>query len=114
MTVHPKPLPGLLLCVLALVAAACTSGPYGRTPDHALAGSRMWTQYSGLQDARAIAVAGDPARTWVAGMTGGQPTMEDARREALAACAGQRARRRMQSKCLLYAEGDLIVWRGGV
>jgi hypothetical protein len=47
-------------------------------------------------------------------MAGGQPTIDDARREALAACSKQRARRRMQSKCLLYAEGDVIVWRGGV
>jgi hypothetical protein len=113
MRIHPKPLPCLLLWALALIAGACTSGPYGRAPDHALAGNRMWTQYSGLNDSRAIAVAGDPARTWVAGMAGGQPTMEDARREALTACDGQRARRRMQLQCKLYAEGDRIVWRGG-
>ncbi len=114
MAIRSKSLFVIPLRALLLIGVGCAPGPFGQQPVHALADHRMWTQYSALQDARAIAVAGDPSRIWVAGMAGGQPTVEDARREALAACSKQRARRRMQSKCLLYAEGDVIVWRGGV
>ena len=102
---------GVMATLLWFGSAGCTSDGFGSTGDHPLATSQVWTQYRALDDRRALAVAGDPTRAWVAGMAGGLPTAVDARREALSACAKQRARRRMQSQCLIYADGMRIVWQ---
>jgi hypothetical protein len=100
-----------LRCVLAgcLVAGACAQEP----PDRArnpLASTRFFERYTALPEARAMAVAGDPTRIWVGGMAGGMPSVEAARRQALAECGRQRTRRRLRAPCLPYAEGDRIVW----
>jgi hypothetical protein len=60
---------------------------------------------------RAIALAGDPQNRWVAGISSGQASREEAEQEALAECREQRARQRMQDPCRLYGVGDEIVWR---
>lgn len=93
-----------------LVAGSCAQAPPDGTRSNPLASTRFWEQYSGLPGARAMAVAGDPTRIWVGGMAGGMPSVEEARREALAECGRQRARRRLRAPCLAYAEGDRVVW----
>ena len=95
------PIAGLLL--------ACASG--GISPHLDLA--PVWGDYVTLPAERALAIAGDPRRDrWVTGTSGGQATREQAEAAALAQCRAQRAARRMQAQCVLYAVGDEIVWQG--
>ena len=95
---------------LAALMLACASGGGSPHPDLA----PVWREYLTLSSERALAIAGDPRRDrWVTGSSGGQQTLEQAEAEALAQCRAQRAARRMQARCVLYAVGDEIVWRGG-
>jgi hypothetical protein len=71
----------------------------------------VWRDYQTLPSHRALAIAGDPRRDrWVTGAAGGHATRAAAEREALAQCRVRRGARRMQAACVLYADGDEIVW----
>lgn len=94
-----------LLAGLAL-ACATPTGPQGPHPSL----TALWRQYQRLPDERALAVAGDLDRVWVAAMAGGALTREDAVEQASVECRRKRRERRMQAPCLLYAVGDEIVW----
>lgn len=112
MFTHARPMAfAAMASLLWFGGGGCTADGFGSTGKHPLATHQIWTQYRALEDRRALAIAGDPSRVWVAGMAGGLPTAVDAQREALSACAKQRARRRMQSQCLIYADGMKVVWR---
>jgi len=104
--------PILAVLVGALLWGPSCAGGSGGRARNAFESSRLWIQYSELSDSRALALAGDPSRTWVAGMAGGQPTVEAAQRKALAACGQRRSERRIQEPCRLYASGDRVVWKG--
>jgi hypothetical protein len=97
-----------LACVAATALACATNGNTG--PHRSL--GRLWNQYEGLADERALAIAGDPDRVWVAGMAGGHPSRLEAEQSALARCRSRRVARRLQVSCRLYASGDEIVWQG--
>jgi hypothetical protein len=88
------------------VQACAASVPAEPHPDLA----ELWRSYQALPAERALAVAGDPRRLWVAGLVGGEPTREEAEWSALAQCGQRRAARRLQVPCRLYAVGDEIVW----
>lgn len=99
-----------LLCAGAVLAAqGCASTPVPGTPHPSLA--RLWRSYQALPAERALAIAGDPRRQWVAGFVGGQPNRDDAERIALTKCHQRRTARRLQVPCHLYAVGDEIVWQ---
>ncbi len=106
--------PGTLLLLLGIAASTppllgCASRP---APPHADL-APVWREFVALPAERALAIAGDPGRDrWVAGVSGGHATREEAEAEALVRCRAQRALRRMQAACVLYAVGDEIVWRG--
>ena len=99
----PLPLLGLLAC-LAL-PAACVSD---HRPPAGI--ERLWRDYVSLPGERALAIAGDPDRIWVAAAAGGHASQQAAERSALSECARRRQVRRLQAPCLLYARGDEIVW----
>jgi hypothetical protein len=107
----PAPAASLLVAFLAgmVGSAGCETNASER---HDLARTLIWTQYEGLARSRALALAGDPTKVWVAGMAGGQASVAKAMEAALAACGKQRSRRRIQSPCLPYAEDTRIVWTG--
>jgi hypothetical protein len=93
---------------MLLLVACAASGPAPR-PEFA----QVWRRFLELPEERALAVAGDLRRNpWVAGISGGRATREEAEEAALAACHERRTLRRIQDACQLYASGDEIVWRG--
>lgn len=99
----------LLLLLLLLVAAAgvaCESSE--QQPHRALV--PLWREYEQLPGHRAMAIAGRPERTWVAGMSANLPTPAEAEKEALAECGRRRLDRRLRVPCLLYAVDDEIVF----
>ena len=96
----------LLLATAASLGACETPGP----DPHPLVDTRIWQQYRQLEENRALALAGDPTRIWVAGMAGGQTSPAVAASDALAECGRQRAKRRLVAPCRLYAKGSRIVW----
>ena len=88
---------------------ACASGR--GSPHEDLA--RVWRDFLALPEERALAIAGDPRRDrWVTGASGGHASREEAEESALLECRRQRAARRMQAPCQLYAVGDAVVWTG--
>lgn len=99
---------GLPLLLAAVLGTACTF-VNTRVPPHP-GMDAMWREYSKLPPQRALAVAGDPNRLWVAGVAGGAETQDAASEAALGECRRKRAERSMQVPCLLYAVGDRIVW----
>jgi len=83
------------------------AGP--RIPPHPKL-DRLWRHYVELPDERAIVVAGDPRKLWVAGSAGGASTSEEAERRARIECKRRRVARRLPGLCRTYALGDEIVW----
>ena len=105
----------LLICIAACVwiVGCAAAGPESEsaTPHPVL--KKLWRDYRQLPNHRALAIAGDLSRQrWVAGATGGQPSPADAEAEALRECRKQRAKKRMQDACTLYAVGNRVVWTG--
>ncbi len=98
--------PAALLVVLLAVAACAMQG--GRPPHRGL--ESLWRKYQALSPHRALAVAGDPDRAWVAGASAAQPSDDAAQAAALEECAAHRLERRMQAPCRIYAVGDRVVW----
>lgn len=98
---------GTLLSVslLAVLPACHGEGP---RPHRGL--ESLWRQFQQLQPARALALAGDPERIWVAGAAGGQETEAEARALALKECGARRHERRILAPCRIYAVGSEIVW----
>ena len=97
----------LAIVAVALALLACASE---RVPDREF--DTLWRAYRSLPDERSLAIARElGGNLWVAGMAGGQPTLEAAETEALAACQKQRSRKRLQVPCRLYAVGDDVLWR---
>jgi hypothetical protein len=97
-----------LLACIALTVQGCAA-PIPGEPHAELAS--LWRKYQALPAERALAVAGDPRRLWVAGLVGGEATRGEAEFGALAQCRQRRAARRLQAPCRLYAVGDEIVWK---
>ena len=100
---------------LAILALSCAAGlaigcarDVPRPAHRSLAS--LWNDFMAMPEARALALAGDPDRLWVAGATGGHATEEMAEENALAECRRKRLARRMQAPCRLYATGDEVVW----
>src|SRR5262245_33692714 len=102
-----RPFPPLLIGA-APPAQGCAAGTAGAPPTEL---AELWRNYQALPAERALAVAGDPHRVWVAGVAGGEPTPDEAEFAALAQCRQRRAARRLQVPCRLYAVGDEIVWK---
>ena len=71
---------------------------------------KIWNQYSEIPTKRALALAGDPSRNWVAGSSGGHKAQLDADESALNECRRRRGERRIQASCQIYARGNRIVW----
>ena len=108
----PRPLPQAVSgwSRYALLALACAGGPLPRV-DPVLA--EVWSDYSELPDARALAVAGELHQDrWVMGSSGGHATEEAAAESAMRECRKHRAEQRTPAACRLYAVGDEIVWSG--
>jgi hypothetical protein len=99
-----------LAIVVALLGVACASD--GHAPPSALVSA--WRDFQSLPEQRALAIAGDPRRgaVWVTGASGGHATRAAAEEEALTRCRMQRALRRLQAECVLYAVNEEVVWRG--
>lgn len=98
----------LALALAALAPGACRLPPTQTRPHESL--TAIWRQYEQLPTRRALALAGDPERSWVAAMAGGAAEQQDAIDAALARCLESRKQHRMQAPCRLYAVDDEIVW----
>ena len=99
----------VLAACTTLALVACASG--GVSPHPNL--DPVWRDYLELPAERAMAIAGDPRRNrWVTGSTGGHATRTEAEDLAMHECQVHRRKRRLQAACVLYAVGDVIVWRG--
>lgn len=96
---------GVLLALAGLALACRGEGPH---PHQSLSG--LWRKFQKLPPVRALAVAGDPERIWVAGAAGGLATEAEARAAALEECQVRRQDRRLQAPCRIYAVGKQIVW----
>jgi hypothetical protein len=71
----------------------------------------LWREFLAMPHERALAIAGDPARSrWVGAASGGHASASEAEEDALAECRRRRAVRRLQDACVVYARGDEIVW----
>ena len=98
-----------MICAAALFAFGCTSTP--AKVDANL--SAVWKEYRELPDARALAVAGNPrGDRFVAGLSGGHASSDEAAKSALRECGERRHRMMMPHACKLYAVGDDVVWSG--
>ena len=95
----------------ALLAGACASESIlgTRVPPHPKL-DRIWRQYTELAPKRALAIAGDPNRDWVAAAAGGADAQAEASERALEECGRKRLERRMLAPCRLCAAGDDILW----
>lgn len=102
-----RPAFSLSLALLA-VGAAWACAATGPQPHRGV--QRLWRQFLELPEERALALAGDPERVWVAGVSGGHEFRTDAEASALGECQRRRALRRLQAPCRLYAVGNEIVW----
>jgi len=97
----------VLLC-LPILAGSCAS--LRTLPKHRDL-QPMWSDYQKLPDSRALVVAGELRRNqWVAGASGGHSSVEDAIDEAMKECLARRSQRRIQAPCLVYAQGEEVVW----
>ena len=105
---QPLSLLPLLMLVLALASIPLGCGTPGAA--NPLERTEFWHQYREFPDARAIAIAGNPAAVWVGGAAAGLATTGEAEREALAECERRRARRRLQAPCVVYAVGSEVKW----
>jgi hypothetical protein len=103
-----RALASLALGLAALALGACRLPPTQTQPHESL--TAIWHQYQQLPTRRALALAGNPDRAWVAAMAGGATEQQDAVDVALERCRQKRHERRMQAPCLLYAVDDEIVW----
>lgn len=95
---------GLVCAAMAL--AACQVPP--TQPHRSL--EPLWRDFQKLPLTRALALAGDPDRAWVASMAGGALAQQDAIDVALEGCRRKRLDRRLRAPCLVYAVDDEIVW----
>ena len=96
----------ILLLTASLPLLACAAS--GPQPHRGIEG--LWRQFVQLPPKRALALAGNPERVWVAGAVGGLETQTEASTSALAECRRKRRERRMQAPCILYAVGNEIIW----
>ncbi|MBW2229944.1 MAG: hypothetical protein JRG92_17540 [Deltaproteobacteria bacterium] len=92
-----------------LVGACLLSGCAPTSKAYPNEFQRLWNEYEELSPKRAIAIAGDPYRLWLAGMSGGHATQAEANQAALDSCMKQRAKNRQQIPCRLYAEEDRLL-----
>jgi hypothetical protein len=95
------------LSALLLLATACAGSP--RPEPHAGVAKR-WGGYLSMPHQRAFAMAGDPNGHWLGSTVGGYGSPAEAKREALRRCEHERAARRMEAPCRIYAVGHQIVW----
>jgi hypothetical protein len=101
----------LAVCGWIVGCAAPRAGSGSAEPHPAL--KELWRDYRQLREHSALVIAGDLSRgRWVAGAAGGRPSSADAEVEALVECRKQRAKKRMQDACTLYAVGSEVVWTG--
>lgn len=96
-----------VVVLMAATGISACGGP--RVPPHQNL-DRMWRAYVDLPDERALVVAGDPNRLWVAGSAGGAETASQAEERATQECKRRRMARRIGGRCRTYAIGDQIVW----
>jgi hypothetical protein len=97
--------------IVGCAAPGAGAGSGSAEPHPAL--KELWRDYRQLREHSALAIAGDLSRgRWVAGAAGGQPSSADAEVEALVECRKQRAMKRMQDACTLYAVGNEVVRTG--
>lgn len=97
---------GIAGACLALAFVQCripTAGPSGSLEP-------LWRDFQELPLRRALVLAGDPQRLWVAGMAGGLPSQARAVAVATEQCRAKRKQRRMREPCLVYAVDDEILW----
>jgi len=100
------PAPLIPILITATLFLACTTQGEG----HHRATKALLEEYRTLPDERAIALAGDPNLTWVAGMAGGLGKKAEAASKALEECKKRRSANRMKMPCRPYAAGDEIIW----
>ena len=88
-----QPIARLILAV-ALTAAwtGCATLPEAKLHNGLKA---YWAEYEQLPRVKAMAVAGDPDRAWVAGSAGGASGWEEAEQLAMEECNKRRHARRM-------------------
>jgi hypothetical protein len=93
---------------VSMLLVGCASQP-SASPHREL--DALWRDYQELPAHRALAIAGEiRSERWVAGVSAGRASVDEARSQALEQCGRQRQKARMQSACSLYAVGDEIVW----
>ena len=97
----------LLAACAALPPVACATEARTR-PHRGIAA--LWRDFQDMPPQRALALAGDPDKNWVAASSGGHASRREAEETVLATCRRRRVARRMQAPCRLYASGDEIVW----
>ena len=97
-------LAAVVLC--AAVAVGCQIPP----PQPHTSLEPLWRDFEKLPQKRALALAGDPDKAWVAAMAGGAESQQDAIDVALEGCRRKRLDRRLRAPCLVYAVDDEIVW----
>lgn len=101
-------LPAVVSIAACIAFVACLTGDHHRRSSDFEA---LWRRYQELPEPRALAIAGDPDTTlWVGAAAAGQATQAEAERQAVAKCMEQRAKRRLQVPCRLYAVGDFVIW----
>jgi hypothetical protein len=94
--------------LLALGLAACAGS---QAPSRSSSFESLWARYAEMPEPRALAIAGDPNTTrWVGSAASGHASEAEAEQQALAGCKKQRASRRLQVPCRLYAIGDFVIW----
>jgi len=107
MTHTTRRLLALLACVALLPLGCKTSVREG--PHEGIAS--IWRDYLEMAPERALAIAGNPDRHWLAAASGGHASRDEAEEAVLIECRARRAVRRMQAECRLYATGSEIVWK---
>ncbi len=95
------------LALLSFVMLACAgTGPMGNSIPDESRFVKEWNRYLGLEDSKALVLAGDVEGRFVFGYAYDLPDAESAEERAHLECEARRGVRNIQAPCLTYAVGD--------
>ncbi len=93
--------------LLALVGLACAGpGPMGNPIPDESRFVKEWNRYLGLEDSKALVLAGDLEGRFVFGYAYDLPDVESAEERAHLECSVRREVRSIEAPCRTYAIGD--------